>query len=109
MELELIRSSRSENVMQERLISRWCMPRSHSERAGNFFFEVIRKVTKQHAVLSVDEPVSQLHKCALEMRDTPQAYLAVANDAVVLHQVVAGLAFLFTSFVSNIYSATLSL
>ncbi|XP_019736640.1 recombining binding protein suppressor of hairless-like protein isoform X1 [Hippocampus comes] len=47
---------------------------------------VIRKVNKQHAVLSVDEPVSQLHKCALEMRDTPQAFLAVANDAVVLHQ-----------------------
>ncbi|XP_077386256.1 recombining binding protein suppressor of hairless-like protein isoform X2 [Festucalex cinctus] len=47
---------------------------------------VIRKVTKQHAVLSVDEPVSQLHKCALEMRDAPPAFLAVANDAVVLHQ-----------------------
>uniref|UniRef100_A0A3Q2Y422 Recombination signal binding protein for immunoglobulin kappa J region like n=1 Tax=Hippocampus comes TaxID=109280 RepID=A0A3Q2Y422_HIPCM len=52
-----------------------------------FFFKVIRKVNKQHAVLSVDEPVSQLHKCALEMRDTPQAFL-----------VAAGPAFLFISF-----------
>ncbi|XP_061147035.1 recombining binding protein suppressor of hairless-like protein isoform X1 [Syngnathus typhle] len=47
---------------------------------------VIRKVNKQHAVLSVDEPVSQLHKCALEMRHVPPAYLAVADDTVVLHQ-----------------------
>nr|XP_061813850.1 recombining binding protein suppressor of hairless-like protein [Nerophis lumbriciformis] len=47
---------------------------------------VIRKVNKQHAILCVDEPVSQLHKCALEMRDTPQAFLAVSNDAIVLHQ-----------------------
>ncbi|XP_061641511.1 recombining binding protein suppressor of hairless-like protein isoform X1 [Phyllopteryx taeniolatus] len=47
---------------------------------------VIRKVNKQHVVSCVDEPVSQLHKCALEMRESPRAFLAVANDAVVLHR-----------------------
>ncbi|XP_077581720.1 uncharacterized protein LOC144202699 [Stigmatopora nigra] len=47
---------------------------------------VIRKVNKQHAITCVDEPVCQLHKCALEMRDTPRAFLAVSNDAIVLHQ-----------------------
>ncbi|XP_049590242.1 recombining binding protein suppressor of hairless-like protein isoform X3 [Syngnathus scovelli] len=51
---------------------------------------VIRKVNKQHADLSVDEPVSQLHKCALEMCRAPPAYLAVADDAVVLHQATPG-------------------
>ncbi|XP_054639567.1 recombining binding protein suppressor of hairless-like protein isoform X2 [Dunckerocampus dactyliophorus] len=47
---------------------------------------VIRKVNKQHAILEVDEPVSQLHKCALEFRDTPHAYLCLSNDAIVVHQ-----------------------
>ncbi|XP_061689217.1 recombining binding protein suppressor of hairless-like protein isoform X2 [Syngnathoides biaculeatus] len=51
---------------------------------------VIRKVNKQHAVSCADEPVSQLHKCALEMRDSPRAFLAVANDAVVLHRAASG-------------------
>ncbi|XP_077459187.1 recombining binding protein suppressor of hairless-like protein [Stigmatopora argus] len=51
---------------------------------------VLRKVNKQHAITCVDEPVCQLHKCALEMRDTPRAFLAVSNDAIVLHQAAWG-------------------
>ncbi|KAM8867732.1 recombining binding protein suppressor of hairless-like protein isoform 1-T1 [Synchiropus picturatus] len=47
---------------------------------------VIRKVNKQHAILDVDEPVSQLHKCAFEFRDTPGVYLCLCNDSIVRHQ-----------------------
>lgn len=49
--------------------------------------EVIRKVNKQHAILDVDEPVSQLHKCAFQFRDGCHAYLCLSNDSVVRYQV----------------------
>lgn len=53
----------------------------------SLWLQVIRKVNKQLAILDVDEPVSQLHKCALQFRDDLHSYLCLSGDTIVRYQV----------------------
>lgn len=47
---------------------------------------IIRKVDKQKVILDATGPVSQLHKCALYMKDTERMYICTVQDKIVQFQ-----------------------
>ncbi|XP_075757405.1 recombining binding protein suppressor of hairless-like protein isoform X3 [Pelodiscus sinensis] len=48
--------------------------------------QIIRKVTKQYAMLDVDEPISQLHKCAFQFQGSERMYLCLSTEKVIQFQ-----------------------
>ncbi|OWK56369.1 Recombining binding protein suppressor of hairless-like protein [Lonchura striata] len=55
-------------------------------RYGSVVQLIIRKVMKQYAMLDVDEPISQLHKCAFQLQGSDRMYLCLSTDKVIQFQ-----------------------
>jgi recombining binding protein suppressor of hairless len=47
---------------------------------------VIRKVDKSQVLLDADDPVSQLHKCALHIKDTERMYLCLSQERIIQYE-----------------------
>lgn len=50
--------------------------------------QIIRKVAKQLVLMDVDEPVSQLHKCAFQLHGSDAMYLGLSTERVIQFQVM---------------------
>uniref|UniRef100_A0A8C8RIE4 Recombination signal binding protein for immunoglobulin kappa J region like n=1 Tax=Pelusios castaneus TaxID=367368 RepID=A0A8C8RIE4_9SAUR len=50
--------------------------------------QIIRKVSKQYAMLDVEEPISQLHKCAFQFQGSNGMYLCLSTEKVIQFQVM---------------------
>ncbi|XP_042912053.1 uncharacterized protein [Parasteatoda tepidariorum] len=51
-----------------------------------FLLQIIKKVGTQTALLDADDPVSQLHKCAFNMKDTERMYLCLSQERIIQFQ-----------------------
>jgi recombining binding protein suppressor of hairless len=49
---------------------------------------IIRKVDKAQIILDADDPVSQLHKCAFQIKDTNRMYLCLSQERIIQFQVI---------------------